>query len=468
MENWAQTEFMNVNFGDARLKKRGLHILNLFGDIPGGAISTVFKSWSEIKACYRFLSNPRITPEQILSSHSKATLERIAAFPTVLLPCDTTSGDYTTKQATEGLGRLGSNQSGENYGIYIHPVLAITPERLNLGIVGAKIWTRDLEKNEQSRYEKKKRPIEEKEIFRWVESYDLACEVAKQSPNTQIINMTDREGDFTDLFSVVNARIDEGGKYAEIIVRSCQNRALIEKDPATNQCKKLHDELRRSPALGQVEFVIPKTQEREQRLVTQTIKSLTITFRGTQKRKIKINAVMAIEEKPPKGQEPLCWIFLTTLPVASFEEAVKIIEYYLCRWEIEVFNKILKSGCKIEEKQLKTAERLKILIALFLILAWRIQYLMMIGRVCPEMSCGDIFEECEWKGVYKILNKNLPIPKEPPTLKEFITMIAILGGYIDRSNDPPPGPKVMWKGLVRMNDFALAWEAFVGTGERCG
>ena len=113
----------------------------------------------------------------------------------------------------------------------------------------------------------------------------------------------------------------------------------------------------------------------------------------------------------------------------------------------------MKSGCKIEEKQLQTADRLKVLIALFLILTWRIQYLMMIGRSCPNISSATLFEECEWKSVYKIVHKSEPIPTEAPSLKDFIRMIALLGGYIGRNNDPPPGPKVMWKGLTRMADF---------------
>ena len=222
--------------------------------------------------------------------------------------------------------------------------------------------------------------------------------------------------------------------------------------------------LKESPSIGEIEFTIPSTQYRKSRKVKQSIKSKTITFRGSKNRKIRINAVMAIEENPPEGEKALMWIFLTTLPVENFNEAIKVIEYYLCRWEIEIFNKILKSGCKIEEKQLKTADRLQSLIALFLILAWRVQYLMMIGRTCPEMSSGVVFEESEWKAVYKITNRDQQVPDVPPPLKDIIRMIAFLGGYIGRKNDPPPGPTIMWKGLTRMSDFSMAWEAFRESG----
>ena len=463
-ENWVGQEFLTVYFGDARVDERGKKILAFFGNTPGESISKVFKVWSEIKACYRFFDNARVEPEKILSPHSVATIKRIKTFPIVLMPTDTTSGDYTGKSSIEGLGRLSSNQHGDNLGIFVHPTLAVTPERLCLGVVGAKIWTREIEKSKLSKQKKKNRPIEEKEIYRWIESYDLACDVAEQAPNTQIISITDREGDFTDLFEEVLKRKEGDQKSADVIVRSCQDRCLEEKDPETEKSIKLRRALHTSPKLGEIEFILPAIQGRKQRVVKQTIKAKTIIFRGTKNRKIKINAVMAIEENPPECEKGLFWIFLTTLPIGNFEEAVKVIDYYLCRWEIEIFNKILKSGCKIEEKQLQTGDRLKNFIALFLIVAWRIQYLMMLGRTCPSISSGDLFEECEWKSVFKIVNRNEPIPAEPPPLKDFIRMIAMLGGYIGRNNDPPPGPKVMWKGLTRMSDFAMAWEVFMESG----
>lgn len=460
-EDWVEEEFSTVCFGDSRVDERGKKVLAGFGKGPGKPISEAFKSWSEIKACYRFFSNARVTPEKILLPHSKATIKRIKKYKVVLLPTDTTSGDYSGKSSIEGLGRLSANQYGDNLGIFVHPTLAITPERLCLGIVGAKIWTRELKRSQLSRNRKKKRPIEEKEIYRWIESYHLACEVAEQAPDTQIISMTDREGDFTDLFAEVLKSKEQNKKSADIIIRACQDRNLEERDPQTEEYIKLNQALRASRELGEIEFFFSGREGKEKRAVKQTIRARIITFRGTNNRKIKINAIMAIEENPPEGEKALIWIFLTTLPIDKFKEAVKVIEYYLCRWEIEIFNKILKSGCKIEEKQLQTGDRLKVLIALFLIIAWRVQYLMMIGRTCPNMSCADLFEACEWKSVFRIINKNEPMPAEPPLLKDLIRMIAILGGYIGRSNDPPPGPKVMWKGLSRMSDFAMAWEVFV-------
>ncbi len=103
---------------------------------------------------------------------------------------------------------------------------------------------------------------------------------------------------------------------------------------------------------------------------------------------------------------------------------------------------------------------MKNLIAIFMVLAWRVMFTMMLGRVCGEISAGEVFEEAEWKSVYKVSNPKKALPRKPPTLGEFVVMIAALGGYIDRKNADPPGVKVMWKGMGRMVDFAIAWEAF--------
>ena len=89
-------------------------------------------------------------------------------------------------------------------------------------------------------------------------------------------------------------------------------------------------------------------------------------------------------------------------------------------------------------------------------------FTMMLGRICGEMPCVDLFDEAEWKSVYKILNKKKALPRKPPSLGKFIVMIAKLGGYVEHKDGEPPGVKTMWKGMARMVDFSLAWEAFGG------
>ncbi len=449
--SWAELEFQSIDLGDTRLNKRAILIAETLGFAPGRTIPQTFKSWAETKACYNFFSNDQVCEEKIIAPHIEQTLERMREHPVVLLLNDTTELDYNSKDAMTGKQRITNTKQG----LWLHPTIAVTPERVMLGIVDVNFWERKLEINGS---EQDHLPIEDKESFRWLRSYRLSNEIAKEMPSTKIINISDREGDIIEVFDEV-FRQKESNCAADIIVRAQHNRLLEPEDGEKKS--KLRQKLNEAPALGEIEFVIPGTEKRVGRKVKQHLKSLTVSLSPRNKKiKAQVNVVMAIEEDPPEGEDPLIWIFLTSLPVGSFDSAVKVISYYLCRWEVETFFKVLKSGCKIEERQLQTAERMKSLITIFMVLSWRVLFTMMLGRVHGEMPCEAIFDEAEWKSVYKIVNMKKPLPKKSPLLGEFIIMVAILGGYVNRNSEGPPGVKVMWKGMARMVDFALAWEAF--------
>jgi len=128
------------------------------------------------------------------------------------------------------------------------------------------------------------------------------------------------------------------------------------------------------------------------------------------------------------------------MKVDTFEQAITVIEWYTCRWEIEIFFRTLKSGWKKEKLQLETAERLEPCLALYMIVAWRILFVTMLGRIYPELDCELIFEPEEWQAVHFVLNQT-PLPPTPPSISELIPMIAQLGGYLGRKHDSPLGPK---------------------------
>ena len=459
--SWTESEFKTINIGDSRLNKRCLNILEKLGLAPGRTISQTFLTWKEIKASYNFFSNNLVSGAKLLAPHIENTIERIRGCPVVLLPSDTTEIDYTSKASMVGKERL----SNKKEGLWLHPTIAVTPQRLMLGIVDANFWSRDpqlLEDSPTCRTARDKAPIEEKESYRWLKSYRNACEIARAVPGTQIIAMSDREGDIIDVYGE-SAEQKQQGVHANFIIRSQYDRVLDHTDDEEEELhKKLWQKLHEAPSLGEIEFVVPPTDKRKGRRVVQQLKAVTVTLVRKNKKEIQVqvNAVMAVEKNPPEGEDPILWILITDLPVNTFEEVSKIISYYLARWEIELFFKVLKSGCKIEERQLQTTERMKNLITLFMILSWRVMFTMMLGRVCSEISCGDIFDQAEWKSVYKVLNKKKSLPEQPPSLGEFVEMIAVLGGYIPRKNGEPPGIKAMWTGMARMIDFALAWEAF--------
>jgi hypothetical protein len=449
--SWAELELQSMDLGDVRLNRRAVKIADSLGFAPGRTIPQAFQSWASTKACYNFFSNDSVSEQKIIAPHTEQTMLRIKEHPVVLLINDTSELDYNSKDAMEGKERITNTKKG----LWLHPTIAVTPERVMLGIVDVNFWKRKPIPEEANQ---DKVAIEDKESYRWLQSYRQSCGIAKEMPEVQLINISDREGDIIEVFDEV-AKQKEEGCSADIIVRSQYDRLLINENKEGQT--KLRQKLQEASSLGEIEFVIPATEERSGRKVRQQLKGVTVLLKPANKKTtVKINAVMAIEEHPPQGEEALMWILITSLPVDTFEDVTKVISYYLCRWEIETFFKVLKSGCKIEERQLQTTDRMKALITMFMILAWRVMYTMMMGRVHGEMSCDVVFNEVEWKSVYKILHRKKELPRMAPSLGEFIRMVATFGGYVDRNNEGPPGVKVVWKGMARMLDFALAWEAF--------
>jgi hypothetical protein len=344
----------------------------------------------------------------------------------------------------------------------------VTEERLALGTVWAKIWARGSLGQRASR---KQRPFEQKESVRWREGYEQACEVARQCPQTQIIAVSDAESDIYEVLlagAPLSASADPAAptpqKRAECIIRAARDRRTHSTEG------KLWAELLASPVLGQVSFDLPKREEREARKVTLDVHAKAVGLRAPYRCKegqlpdLQVWAVLAVESNPPAGVQPVEWLLLSTLPVPDFAMAAQIIQWYTCRWEIEVFFKVFKVGCKVEDLQLRDFQRFKPAWALYLIIAWRILYVTMLGRTAPQMSCAGVFEEAEWKAVW-VVTKRQPPPLPPPSLGDVIYLIATLGGFKGRKGDGEPGPKVMWEGLKRAFDLALAWNSFGPNGE---
>jgi len=154
--------------------------------------------------------------------------------------------------------------------------------------------------------------------------------------------------------------------------------------------------------------------------------------------------------------------------VDTAEQAAEKLQWYLCRWQVEVFFRILKSGCKVEQLQLEKLERLEPALAFYLIIAWRVLSLTMLGRECPEPPCDVVFAEEEWQAVYTVATRKPP-PEQPPSLDQMVRMVAGFGGFLNRKGDGFPGPQTIWIGLQRGCDFVLAIEATRPTEEpSCG
>ncbi len=450
-------ELAGIDLGDRRLNRRAQGVLEALGNKPTASIPTACGGWGETRAAYRLFDQARVTADAVLAPHITCTEERLRAYPRVLCLQDTTELDYTKKKGIAGLGPLNYES---RWGMYLHPTLVVTPDRVPLGLLASYTWTR--EPGSLGQEKDPSRPLEEKESVRWVDGFAHVNALAEQLTETRLTYIADREGDIYDLF--VEAPCPERG--ADWLVRvQHRDRLLVDE-------RKLRNVIDAAPVLTEVTFVRPASSGRPARTVEQQIKVVQVTLKAPSRPDrtlpdITVTALLATEPNPPTGEDPLDWLLLTNLPVETPEEAIEKLQWYLCRWQIEIYFKILKSGCRIEELQLETRERLEPALAFYMIIAWRVLHLTMLGRECPEMPCDTVFSEDEWRAIYLVTQRRPP-PDEPPSLDTMVRMVATLGGFLNRKSDGFPGPKALWVGLQRAADFVLALDAQRSIGESYG
>jgi transposase Tn5 family protein/transposase-like protein len=481
MQEWILTETATSDIGDERLDKRFQIVLNTMSATPSLKFPAACNGRAEMAAAYRFVENDKVGKDEILFPHRDATLERIRAQKIVLIPQDTTELDLTRPhEIMVGSGPLNDES---RVGFHDHALLAMTPEGVPLGVVAAEIWARDFDGfdkgADQKRAERRAKSIDEKESHRWLEGYRETCRVAQEAPETLIVCLSDSEGDIYEC--LIEGQKETDTPKAEWIIRACQDRGLIVDEDAAAGCPtRLRAQVASTPILGHLTVDVrerePKSkddrkrkQAREARTAELTVQAARVKLRGPARPggklpDIEVNCVLVTEPNPPEGAGPIEWVLLTSLAIDTVEQVLATIKFYCGRWGIEIYFRILKSGCKVEESQLEAAERFVPYLALCMVVAWRIQYLVMLGRECPDLPCDIAFDDDEWKTAYAVA-KNQPPPEKPPSLKTMIGLVASLGGYLGRKGDGEPGPKALWVGLQRLTDLVRGWRAFARHGD---
>jgi len=317
--------------------------------------------------------------------------------------------------------------------MYLHPTLCITPQRIPLGISDAWMWSRGKTKTD----DQDKATIKESE--RWVEGYERVAEMAENCPQSRLVYVADREGDILSLMAKSKAL----NYPADWLIRAKHNRKLSEDET-------LWASVEKQAVLSRISFTKPRRKGEKSRRIQQEIKVLRSTFPIKGKAGIEVTLVQAKEINPPKGKAPLIWRLLSNRTVESEAQACELIDWYRCRWEIEMFFDVLKMGCKVEKLQLASKERIEKALIMAMIIAWRVMYLMRLGRVCPDLPAELIFDPLEWKSSYVLLEKT--VPKKAPTLNTVLRNLATLGGFLGRKSDGDPGAKSIWIGFQRIQD----------------
>ena len=471
--DWIIEELATLSLGDKRLNKRAQKILTQVSQNHTDSIPVACSGAAETKAAYRFFDNDQVTSEKIQETHAEATLTRMAQHPVVLIPQDTTVLSFNTQYERKDAGPTTKNSS---HGIYLHTAIAVTPDKVCLGVLSSKQWHRK-ELQNLTRTERNKKDyslsIEDKESYRWLENYHKANEYAQKLPNTTIISISDREGDIYKIYEEAQNVFSKQEAKAHYLIRAKTDRKVCTEEGKKTEYK-IKSALKEEVPLGCLTLEMSETRKRKSRVAELTVYSKKIHIGLPDKRKkekdynpVEVTAILCVELNPPESEEAIEWLLITDLLITTFEEAHEKIQWYASRWQIEIFFKVLKSGCTIEKLQL-TEENFSAALSFYMIIAWRILYVVIMGRHSPEISCECVFSKEEWQTTYVVVHRKKP-PEMPPTLNEMTRMVASLGGYINKKSSPEPGVKTMWIGLRNMQEHLKAKEAFEAVyGSTCG
>jgi hypothetical protein len=451
---WVEKEFGGADLGDPRRTKRLVKISAKFAANPGASMPMACETPDRLKAAYRFFDNDHVNELAMLEPHQQANKTRMAGQAVVLAVQDTTQLDFTHHPATTGLGMLTDTA---HQGLFYHPTLLVTPEKVPLGLADHLVWERP-EAECGKKHQRKQRPISDKESRKWLHSLEKTAQLQAEMPQVHLVNIADREGDIYDYF-VTAQRLQ-----IDVLVRAAWDRRLAEADG-----DHLWEHLAAAAVAGELDIQVPRRKGKPARRAVLSVRYRRVSLQPPRSRyqekdlePVTVWAVYAHEEHPPPGQEAVSWMLLTTVPVATFDEATEKIHWYTCRWQIELFFKILKSGCKIEHVQLETATRLRRCLAVYAVVAWRVMFLTMQARAVPDLPSDVLLELEEWQALYCHHHQTKTPPPQPPTLAEAVRMIARLGGFIGRKSDGHPGPTVIWRGLQRLQDLAATWRLWRG------
>lgn len=462
---FASATIGEATFGDRRRRDRLHRLVAALAAAPGASLGEACGGdWGQTQAAYRLLRNAQVDVDDLSASISAATRTRLAAAPTetVLLVADTTAIAPTSARGSQDLGPLTTPGS---QGLFLHTTAAVTPAGLPLGLAEQTSWTRDADAppRRAARY---RTPVEGKESVKWLAGILGALE--QLAAHQRGILVADREADLFELYHLCQTH------DADLIVRAAQNRCLAA--PAG----KLADAATTAPVRGQARVAVGRARERAPRQTTVTIRSTTVTLEPPQlasyaaaRRRwwdehpdverlvpadltpLALGVVEVTEDAPPAGVPPLHWRLLTTVPVDTLAACQTVIDGYAKRWLVERFHYVLKSGCRLEHRQLETAAAWQRATLLYSVVAWQLLWLSEIGRQQPEVSAATVVPTALWQAVGALVTGQ--VPDTPPDLATLVAQIGRLGGHLGRTSDGPPGVKTLWRGLRRVQAAMDIW-----------
>ena len=351
-ESWVADEFGEVDFGHKATEQRLLRIVRSKAQNPSASYTECFGGdRHQLKAYYRFIGNEReqISAQGILAGHRQRTVGRMKERKRALAIQDSSDLDFSKRLHCNGLGVIGKNQTGAvSSGLKMHSLLALSEEGLPLGVLDMQIYAPEVGIKKIA-----KRPIQEKESYRWLRTLEDLTQIGQFLPQTELICIGDRESDIFELFDYRRRR----ARNVHLLVRANYNRCL------QDESQKLWEHLADLPVMAKAKIEVPRQREKKSKpsrpgriglaarkaQVELKWKKVTIAApKTTQTRHlpgVELYAVEVFEPHPPKGAKALHWVLLSTVPIHSRKQALRCLRWYTLRWRIEEWHRVLKSGC---------------------------------------------------------------------------------------------------------------------------
>jgi hypothetical protein len=439
---WAEEQFGGCELKDKRRTSRLVRLAVEVLHHPAGSLPEQTANMAELKAAYRLFDSPDVTFEGIAGPHWERTRQQASG--RYLLLDDTTEVEFGIRREISGLGPTGN---GGGRGFLLHSALMVSAEGEEIfGLAGQETWYR---KHAPKKENTTQRLARKRESEVWGHVIDR---VGRPPAGTQWVHVMDRGADNFEVYCHCQQQATDWvvrvtqkdrrilaprqkemplSEYLEILPLAGTYALFLRARPQ-QPARTAHVEVR----FGPLWMPPPKQKSRY-------VKKLAPT-------PLPMWVVHVVEVDTPEGVEPIEWILLTSLPVETFEDAWLVIGYYEKRWLIEEWHKALKTGCRVEHRQLKTAQRLEAITGLLSVVSVRLLQLKSAARTMPDRPAREVVPE-RWIAMLQAARKNKRVAHAATmTVRDFYRQLAMFGGFLGRKSDGEPGWITIWRGWQKL------------------
>jgi hypothetical protein len=449
-EVWAQATFGEVRLGDARRTERAVKLAEAIAREPNVSLPKQLGEPKEVKATYRFLQSAQVSYEALLRPHLVQTREQCEQRSVVLLVQDTTELDYQAHRTTSGLGPIGN---GRHQGFLLQTVPAVDPPSGELlGMAHQEPFIRQPAPKGERYSERVHRERESQVWERAVQA------IGAPPQGVMWVHVGDRYSDIYTLFLACQQQ------QTHFVIRAAQDRCVDERveeaAPALKRRKRkagdppqahLFETVRGWAACDEQEVEVPAEHARKARSARVALSYGQLRLLAPDKREnvlpsLLVWVVRVWEVDPPEGVEPLEWVLLTSVPVERVAQAWERVGWYRRRWIVEDYHQALKTGCRMEQRQVESYDGLRRLLGLLAPLAIRLLQLRTLARQQPERAATEVVPI----EVVQLVALKTGSTAAGMTVEQCLKRIAQLGGYQGRRSDGPPGWKTLWHGWLKI------------------